>query len=411
MMKLLDPYWWRGMDRFVSMEIRNGPDGPSYRMVDIQHRQGSLIVRETFEPDTWESVLSHLTAHSHLPILLDISGSYVMEKVLSGTAGDVFQAFGIRREQAEQFHAQHLFQDQPHPVGAMIRQDQLSTLLEAFGPQQTRIISLNLSPAIGLHLLPQILSLNSETAAYLDIRDSRYFLQNGVPSLPTDPQQAQIINYHDQASGYGIEAENLVLVAHALSYLYLDSSGVSPQIDLQAAEYRRRNNWLKSLAVSSLLAGMFLLIMLISQIWYQFEVGKLARKYQASSTTLDTIRSNRSMIIEREATVKRLVSSTLKSSQIAWILDQISIKRPPEIAFTGCWFQPNEEQLKRLDAEEQKGLDLAIRGTAQASEEISAFTLTLEQLPCIASLEIHRSGYVFRREEFEFVLFITLSPS
>ena len=115
------------------------------------------------------------------------------------------------------------------------------------------------------------------------------------------------------------------------------------------------------------------------------------------------------MIADRETSVNRLVSSTLKSSGIAWVLDQLALHRPTDIAFLSCEYRPGKVRLQQLEAADRNGIDLILTGTAPRSSSISGYSLQLEQLPTIASVEIYRSNYLFQKAQFEFVLFLHLS--
>lgn len=398
------------MDRFVGLEIRESASGLDFRLAHIQYQRDGLVLTDQSDSTEWEFVQSYLERYPHIPLLLTLSGSMVMEKVIPYSERGIFAAMGISQQQERDFHVQNLFSGEPYVVGALVRAAYLADMLAQLGPHSKRIISLNLSPAISLHLLPQ-LGNQQEGSQYVNLDDKTYYLQTGKPVVPRDPNSFEAFDLIGAAHTAGIAAADIDLAAHALARLYLpDQLTDSALLTSQEALHTRQNRWIKSLGVGTILVGVFLVITLLTQLGYQYSLGSLEKRYQSSQGILDQIRANRSVISDREATVNRLVSSTLKSSRIAWILDQIALQRPDGITFSTTTYQPDIATLQQLDAADRVNVDLLIRGKAQQSSEISTYSLQLESLPFISTVEIYRSAYLFREEQFEFVLFIHLNP-
>lgn len=406
-MKWLDTYWWKGISQFLGVEISELEDGYQYVVAQIEKTKTgvNLSNREVFYDV--ERFQEYLQSQRKRPILLNLMGSFVMEAVVNDRKNALYEVLGVRVDKVDDFCLKMTDIGKGKKVAAVIRRDQMASLLAVLGDVRERLISVELSPSVVGYLLPQLVDDLSNKEVVFEWMEHSYAVSRGQFVDEEDADGWQEIHLKHAAQRIGIAGEELCLMAHAVRFLfYPESSGITPEIAHQRKDYLGLIRFQRILLAASIAIGLILAYAAGSYFYFDSQRESLQSYYAANQETLDVLKENREKMNERQELLKNLTGSTLKRSKVAHTLDQIAAEQTEGVAFIQLFYQPNEEEKRKLSLQDQEEVEYVILGQASRSTAIADFALKLEQADFTENVEVVNSTYNFQQEYLEFVMVV-----
>lgn len=283
----------------------------------------------------------------------------------------------------------------------------MASLLAVLGDVRERLISVELSPSVVGYLLPQLVDDLSNKEVVFEWMEHSYAVSRGQFVDEEDADGWQEIHLQHAAQRIGIAGEELCLMAHAVRFLfYPESSGITPEIVHQRKDYLGLIRFQRILLAASIVIGLILAYAAGSYFYFDSQRESLQSYYAANQETLDVLKENREKMNERQELLKNLTGSTLKRSKVAHTLDQIAAEQTEGVAFIQLFYQPNEEEKRKLSLQDQEEVEYVILGQASRSTAIADFALKLEQADFTENVEVVNSTYNFQQEYLEFVMVV-----
>ena len=353
-----------------------------------------------------DSLLLFLAEKPKEQILLNVFGPITIEKITNSPDPDISEILGVGIERSTDFQVQLIQASGDSKLAAAIRQEKLAEILTLFEDHKSRISSISISSGILGSLLFQLIEEESKSISFQGLNRNYHLDSNGF--LSENPTQA--INVLDGATLLAeaeIETDEANLLAHAYANVLLGESNLLATSFSEGEKKKQLYYRISRLALAS--CGLILAFLMLAYWTFHLQAKSLEQTYSINQPLLDQITSYRTEIETKQSFLLSMQTNELKQNHLAWVLDQISINRPPSLTFNRLLFHPNEELTKSIlrgDSEEQ--YEIYLSGIAVNSSAITDFTFSLEKIKAVSAVAIIRSDYEFREERFNFLIGLNL---
>jgi|GEM_PF-4369906 len=407
--KTMDKAYWLGLNRIIGIEAILYQDVPQLYACLMRKTSQGISVEESQRFLDWNEVETFAQSHPELPIYLNVYGRFVMEKWLRGRTPVDKDVLGMLANRSDDFCIQYLSNNGQTHIGAAIRKDKLEEIWKELPTVANRVVSVNISSGNMIHLLSLLLPDFHTTDYELSINEQNYYFLKGQFAEKTARQSFQPLTLSDLAAEAKVEVAELSLLAHAIQLMYQYQPELPTEELVERYEiYTWQSRTRKQLKIAAVVIGLFALSVLGTWVGLGNTIQNLQKEYQANQSVLLTIEANRKQIQEQEDILERFQTESLKATQVSWYLDRIAMNRPTGIRLSHTLYKPDDELLKRTEVADSSAVDIIIRGLADKSSAITAFSLQLEQADWTKQVNLVRSDYNFEEEHFQFVLTLTI---
>lgn len=411
-MKWLDSAWWHGMETLIGLECPLDPAG-QYRVLRLQKDQHRIKVRDAQELHGMDAAQAYLTQHPSAPIVLLLSGDFVMERMLAAETKEhpVSAVLGVAVEDAAQFDWMQFPGAKGQTMVALIRKDALEACAARFPTHQSRIITAVFSPAVCAVLAAQVAGDGDAPHLLLDIAGRQYALLAGQLTTAAALQRENYTELDERALCLSLQ------IADGFAYAYASLIYTWQQAAQQVREMPIAQRWvdyqaesrLKQIAVMAAIglaiwfAGLFSF-----RIQGERKKSELETQYSQNLPVLNALQRLDTRIAAMEDLRTRLGSQTLKPTQVARHLDQLAQRVPGEIQLLEIISGPDEEDYKRQGVREPQDQQLLLRGESVQSAPISVFSDALAHWQAVSDFTVVRSEMNFQSNRYEFVFMMNL---
>ncbi|MCB0840590.1 MAG: hypothetical protein KDD99_28180, partial [Bacteroidetes bacterium] len=163
-------------------------------------------------------------------------------------------------------------------------------------------------------------------------------------------------------------------------------------------------------------AGLFAIIIFLffggnASVFGFFRTRYVKNQIAQHQEILRQIQNNQDFISQKSAFLSGIELKHMVHSRASFYIDQIASQASSFLQFEKLTFHPTPENLKKTDPSlVELNPDILITGISQTAEEITLFSLKIEELPFIEKVNVFQKKYDFQAEIHRFVLLIDLKP-
>jgi hypothetical protein len=425
-MKWLDAAWWKGLETLIGLECPADPEG-EYRLLRLrkdQHRI-HLVHHQTVQGSS--NLMAALEKMPKLPIVLALSGEFVMERLLpaDAAANPVSAVLGVSVEDATEFDWMVFPASEGRSWVALIRKDALQSYAERLGPHQPRVVAAVFSRAVGMYVLPQVSADFMEANLVLNMGEQEFPFKNGSLATREDLLRTNFTILDEPAvcAALQIPDQNAFLYA-SLMFAWLQSTRKDASMPLgdRWKEYQAVSQHKQIAVMAALVMGIWFVGLFSIRMQGEQRKAALEEAYSQNLPVLNAIQRLDEKIAAREVLGSKLGSQTLKPSRTSYYLDRIAALVPEEVKLNEMIIGPEEEDQKRQGIREPGNADIVLRGESTRSAPIAAFSEALQSLHAPKGndsestgekirLTVAKSEMNFQSRNYEFVFLLQLTPS
>lgn len=336
-----------GDQALIALEISQ--DDHEIRMLRTLNQKGRIVVQEQKRFAKQADLEAYLRLWGTLPILLSLKGENTVENWIENEETDIIAAtLGVAVETAKDFTYERLANTGTHSLINVIRTEQIAAALTQLGEQQKRVISIHLSSASLALLVPAMPDYKSEISYQIRTESEHYTWSDGFCQ-----------SAHCERGIVIEELAQAIELPHIYTQIYADILAYYwPGMHQSAGSELLHNNRHKTqqLAKASKVLGVLGLGMLIlfgclllGQLFFKNQLAALQNDYLLHKAVLEKLDEQQNQLAQQQAFWQSQSKNTLKSSRIAWYIDQIASLAPAALSFQELLYRPTAKQLKKLD--------------------------------------------------------------